>query len=80
MWGKKKIDVMPNIKSQDKLNRKALPKDEKIPKVPSNKNDKKYIDEAIRYVNKHFDKNYGNVENFMFPVTHSTAKKFFIVF
>ena len=77
MWGKKKIDVMPNIKSQDKLNRKALPKDEKIPKVPSNKNDKKYIDEAIRYVNKHFDKNYGNVENFMFPVTHSTAKKFF---
>ena len=76
MWGKKKIDIMPNVKSQDKYNRKALPKKEKIPKIPSNKSDKKYIDEAIRYVNKNFDKNYGNVDNFMFPVTHSTAKKF----
>ena len=80
MWGKKKIDVMPNVKSQDKYNRKALPKKEKIPKIPSNKSDKKYIDEAIRYVNKNFDKNYGNVDNFMFPVTHSTAKKFFRYF
>ena len=80
MWGKKKIDVLPNVKSQDKYNRKSLPKDEKIPKVPSNKSDQKYINEAIKYINKHFSRNYGNVDNFMFPVTHSTAKKFFRYF
>ena len=75
MFGKKEIDVIPNVKSKDRYNRKSLPKNIKIPGVPSNKNDKKYIDIGIKYVNKNFNKNYGNTNDFMFPLTHSTAKK-----
>ena len=76
MWGKKRIDVLPDVKSQDKYNRSKLPKGVEIPGVASNSADKKYIDEAKLYVEKHFKNNYGNVENFMFPVCHKTAKKF----
>lgn len=75
MWSKKTLDILSSIKSQDKHNRKSLPKTIKVPKVPSNNADKKYISEAISYVEKHFPKNYGSTENFMFPVTHATAKK-----
>ena len=75
MWGKKIVDIIPNIKSTDRENRNKLDKNVKIPKVPSNKSDKQYIDEAIKYVNKNFSKNYGNTENFIFPITHNTAKK-----
>ena len=45
-----------------------------IPDLPPN-GDKKYIDEAVRYVNKNFSKNYGTVENFQFPVSHSVSRK-----
>ena len=74
MWGKKELDILPNIKSQDKHNRKTLPKDITIPKLPSNKKDDKYIKEAIKYVNKNFSKNYGNTNNFIYPISHSTVK------
>ena len=73
MWGKKKIDIIPNIKSLDKENRKKIPKNIEIPEVPSNKDDETYLD--AEYINKHFPKNYGNTDNFMFPLTHNTAKK-----
>tara|TARA_B110000908_G_C10250763_1_gene451897 strand:+ start:1468 stop:2745 length:1278 start_codon:yes stop_codon:yes gene_type:complete len=76
MWGKRQIDVIPDIKSQDKLNRKKLPSNIKIPEIPSNESDKKYIEEGIAYVNKYFDNNYGNIDNFLFPVTHKSAKRF----
>ena len=33
MFGKKIIDIIPNIKSQDKQNRK-IPKNISIPKIP----------------------------------------------
>jgi len=74
LWGKKIVDIIPNIKSKDKENRKKLPKDIEIPDMPKNSN-KKYIQSAIKYVNKHFDKNYGDTENFLFQISHSTAKK-----
>lgn len=76
MWGKKKINVIPKVKSQDKLNRNKLPTNIKIPTIPSNKTDLKYIKEAVKYVNKNFKNNYGTTDNFIFPVTHKTAKKF----
>lgn len=76
MWGKKQLNILPNIKSQDKLNRKSLPKNLEIPNIESNNDDKKYIDEAINYVNKYFKNNYGNSENFIFPVSHNIANKF----
>ena len=85
MAGKKIINIIPDVKSTDKENRKTLTKTEltniKIPKPPSlSPIDKKYIEKGITYVNKNFDKNYGNVDNFMFPVTHATAKKWLIYF
>ena len=77
MFGKKIIDIIPNIKSQDKQNREKIPKNISIPKIPSNKNtkDNKYIKEAKDYVEKNFKNNYGNVDNFQFPISHSLAKK-----
>ena len=75
MWSKKQLNLYPDLKSKDKMNRERFKDGIKIPKVPSNKKDKEYIDEAIEYVNKHFSKNYGNTDNFIFPVRHKTAKK-----
>lgn len=75
MWSKKKLNIMPNIKSQDKYNRKRLKKGVKLPVLPSNSADKEYIKKGMIYVNKHFPNNYGNVDNFIYPVTHKTARK-----
>jgi len=75
MWGKKIVDIIPDVKSKDKDNRKKMPADLIIPSVPSNKEDAKYIKPAILYIKKHFPDNYGNVDNFIFPVTHKTAHK-----
>lgn len=75
MWSKKEIGLMPKVKSQDKYNRKNMPKDIIIPELPSNKRDIKWIKLGIRYANSLFPKNYGHTRDFLFPVTHSTAKK-----
>ena len=66
MWGKGVVDIIPNVKSQDKVNRKRMPDNVEIPKLPTNKskNDTKYIEEAVKYVEKHFPKNYGTSDNF----------------
>lgn len=76
IWGKEIVDIIPKIKSKDKENRKKLPKNIDIPDVPSNdkNNDQKYIDEAIKYIKKHFGKNYGDIDDFLFPISHKTAK------
>ena len=70
-----KLNIIPNLKSQDKDNRKRLPSNISIPKIPSNTDDKKYITEAKKYVEIHFPNNYGNTDNFIYPVKHNTAKK-----
>ncbi len=75
MWSKKELDLYPNLKSKDKMNRQRLKKNIEIPKLPSNKSDNDYINPAINYINKHFKNNYGNTQNFIYPVTHKTAKK-----
>ena len=31
-----------------------------LSQLPDNKSDKKYINEAIKYIKKHFPNNYGN--------------------
>ena len=74
MWSKKELDILPGVKSQDKDNRKRLPKNILIPKL-INKKKNKYINEAINYVNKNFKKNYGNTNNFYLPIDHKTALK-----
>jgi deoxyribodipyrimidine photolyase-related protein len=72
-WCKKKVNIIPNVKSKDKENRKTIQSNIKIPKVPSNKNDEGYIKPAISYINKHFKSNYGDTADFIYPVTHKTA-------
>ena len=56
MKGKKIIDIIPSVKSQDKLNRKTLPKKINPPKLPSNKTDYKYVKIGCKYVSSHFKK------------------------
>jgi deoxyribodipyrimidine photolyase-related protein len=76
MWGKKIIDVIPNIKSQDKDNRKKMPKGMKIPPLPKmTQQENGYLTEAKKRVEKEFSNNYGNCDNFHFPITHKSAKK-----
>jgi deoxyribodipyrimidine photolyase-related protein len=74
-FGKKIIGVIPDVTSKDKENRKIF-KEDIIPKQPVlNKEDKIHISTAITYINANFKENYGDVKDFMFPVTHKTAKK-----
>jgi len=75
MNGKKIINIIPNVKSQDKLNRQKMPKNLEVPKLPKVKNDK-YLKEATQYVETHFKDNYGNIDNFIYPTNHKEAKVF----
>ena len=77
-YGKKINDIIPNIKSQDKQNRQRMSKDIEIPNlVKHSKSDLKYINEAIKYVKKHFPKNLGNTDNFWCPVSYAGVNKWF---
>ena len=65
-------------KSYDEENRKPPTKSLKVPdsiREKVNDNDTEYVIEAKKYVDKNFGSNYGDVENFYFPVTHKTSKK-----
>lgn len=77
MWGKEIADIIPGVKSLDKVNRKRMPKDMKVPKLPSNggKKEKEYINEARSYVEKHFAKNYGTCDDFQLPISRNVARK-----
>lgn len=72
-WAKKKVDIIPDIKSHDKDNRLKLPKKINIPDEPKSKNNEKEVKNAIKYIDKNFNKNYGNVDNFNLPTTHKEA-------
>lgn len=81
MWSKKLLNIIPNIKSLDKLNRDKLQPDVAIPKMPTlSSKDDIYINNAKKYINIHFPNNYGNTDNFHYPITHTTAKKWFKYF
>ena len=75
MWSKKIVDIIPNVKSKDKFNREKMPKKIDIPKLPENKTDKEYIEKAIKYIDSNFSKNYGNTDNFIYPISHKSAEK-----
>jgi deoxyribodipyrimidine photolyase-related protein len=61
--------------SFDKTNRDSLPKGYKLNKPPKNiKNE--YVTEAKEYVNKHFDDNYGSLDNFIYPIDHKSSVKY----
>ena len=48
--GLKELNLYPDLKSKDKMNRERYKEGIKIPEIPSNKPDQDYIDEAIKYV------------------------------
>lgn len=73
MWCKKQLNIIPNITSQDKLNRERISGNPKILQPFNIGNNNKYIEEAAHYVNKHFKNNYGNTTGFLYPVTHNDA-------
>lgn len=81
MWLKRRLNILPGVKSQDRKNRKK-PKENEIKNVSqpykhiyTNSKDSEYIKEAKEYVEKHFKNNYGNTDNFIFPITHKDSKK-----
>tara|TARA_Y100000389_G_C17469972_1_gene529495 strand:- start:2029 stop:3324 length:1296 start_codon:yes stop_codon:yes gene_type:complete len=77
IWSKKHLDIIPNIKSQDKQNRNKLPVNIKVPETTSlnTTEDNVYIKDAIKYVSMHFSENPGNTNNFIYPITHKACKK-----
>ncbi|UII22561.1 cryptochrome/photolyase family protein [Fulvivirga ligni] len=60
--------------SFDEENRKKLPKDVSIP-APYQPQKNHYVSEAIEYVESNYGDNYGDSENFHYPVTHYQAEK-----
>jgi deoxyribodipyrimidine photolyase-related protein len=80
-WQLKKLEIPYIDKSYDELNREKIPDNVKIPNLTTkNDNDSKYVKEAKTYVDKVFKDNYGEVDNFIFPITHKTAKKWISIF
>jgi deoxyribodipyrimidine photolyase-related protein len=75
LWAKTNKSIYPKLKSLDKMNRKKYTDKKIIPLPKISMTDKYYIDEAIKYINKHFPNNYGNTNNFSYPITHETAMK-----
>lgn len=59
--------------SFDEDNRKKLPKNHEPPSHPKAETNT-YVETAIAHINNHFADNFGSVENFRYPVTHSDAK------
>lgn len=85
-FGKKIVDIIPLVKSQDKDNRKRMPDHVVVPPLPTQdstlsprRRGSKYIASAKTYVKKHFPNNHGTLpkkaEEFLFPITHSDAIK-----
>ena len=85
LWAKKEINLYPELKSMDKDNRDKINKDVKIPPTPSSNiksinfsgKQSKYLDEAIKYIDREFKSNYGNSNKteFIYPIDHETASK-----
>jgi deoxyribodipyrimidine photolyase-related protein len=61
--------------SYDKLNRLKLPPNHKCPKLYSKIIMNSYKLEAINYVNKHFNSNYGDLTHFIYPIDNKDSKK-----
>ena len=75
-WIREEKDILIKEKSYDSENRKPIPKNLKIPEI-NTKVESDYVDEAKKYVEKNWGKNYGDVENLMFPITHKDSVKWY---
>ena len=79
-WGKKEIDLIPEVTSQDKQNRQRAPAGTVYPPLPSNRADRRYVDAAATWVDAHFPENYGHTADFSYPISHRTARGFLRAF
>ena len=81
VYQRKKLDLLIDKNNQpnggkwsfDEENRKKLPNNINLPLMPKILNNK-YTKEAIQYINKHFNNNYGEI-NFIYPITHIDSIK-----
>jgi deoxyribodipyrimidine photolyase-related protein len=81
-WQRKRLDILIEKDgsptggswSFDTENRKKVPKDLILPKMPQ-ASENKYVLEAKDYVEKNFSKNYGETTNFFYPVTITESKE-----
>lgn len=84
-WMRKKLNLLMNGDkpigdkwSYDKENRNPFGKDYKEEKIKTYTNE--YITEAKEYVNKNFKNNFGNTENFYYPITHEETREHLKIF
>jgi deoxyribodipyrimidine photolyase-related protein len=61
--------------SYDTENRQNLPKNIKIPEISNIPKDKYYL-EAVSYISKHFKDNYGDIDNWIYPIDTKGALDF----
>jgi len=78
-WQRNRLDILTPIGSKYKLsydgeNRVAFPDNQKEIFNPRNQTGE-YITEAKKYVLKHFKENWGDLDDFIYPIDHSGAKK-----
>jgi len=80
IYQRTKLDILINNKkpigdkwSFDEENRKKLPNNIKLPSIPKIINNK-YTKEAIIYINKYFNDNYGEI-NFIYPINYKDSIK-----
>ena len=60
--------------SFDLENREKIPENVKIPDILKLKyKNNIYVKESLDYINKNFNKNYGHLDNFIYPITHKDA-------
>ncbi len=73
-WQRERLQIMVPFKklSYDQENRLPYPKNQKEVFNPKDENNK-YIIEAKKYVEKHFSKNFGSLDNFFYPIDHEGA-------
>lgn len=80
-YQRKKLNILMNnnkplnnIWTYDTKNRLKIPKDHNVIKIKFLSNKVNYKQEAIEYVNKNFENNYGSLDNFIYPIDEKNQK------
>lgn len=89
-WQRERLNILPNSKTYDEENRNMMPANVSVPGLPKNDSSsittKKYLDEAIEYVQKYWPTNlqplyvegeglHIQASSIHFPITHKTSMK-----
>ena len=85
-WQRKRLNILMSNDNKPLLNKWSFDKENRNPydknyeeiKIITYKNE--YIDEAKKYVIKHFPYNFGSIDEFYYPVTHEETHKHLKIF